>query len=46
MPKCKKHNQVFKILSIIIQLRQSCSVFLFKETFLEWAITKITGDIA
>lgn len=46
MSKRKKHNQVFKILCIIIQLRQSCSVFLFKETFLEWAVTKITGDTA
>ena len=32
MSKSKKHNQVFKILPIIIQLRQSCSIFLFKES--------------
>ena len=31
MSKSKKHNQVFKILSITIPLRKSCSIFLSRE---------------
>lgn len=34
MSKSKKHNRVFRILSIILPLRKNCSVFPFKEHFL------------
>lgn len=34
MSKGEKHNQVFRILAIILPLRKSCSVFPFKENFL------------